>query len=144
MASINKRPDLSAILKQKDISPTKQRLIIADILFEKHQHLTADQVLDAVKIRDASVSRATVYNTLNLFSTKNLVRELVIDKSKVVYDSNVEPHLHIYNVDTGELTDLGVQGISVSGLPEMPSGLRVEGADVVIRVRQTPDKKHVS
>jgi len=42
------------------------------------------------------------------------------------------------------LTDLGVQGISVSGLPEMPSGLRVEGADVVIRVRQTPDKKLVS
>ena len=101
-------------------------------------------MLDAVKIRDASVSRATVYNTLNLFSTKNLVRELVIDKSKVVYDSNVEPHHHIYNVDTGELTDLGAQGISVSGLPEMPSGLRVEGADVVIRVRQTLDKKLAS
>jgi Fur family transcriptional regulator, iron response regulator len=88
-------PDLIDQLRSRGITPTKQRITIADVLFQKKQHVSADQLLDIVRREDATVSRATVYNTLNLFLNKKLIKALIIDKSKVVYDTNTSIHHHI-------------------------------------------------
>ena len=130
-------PDLIDQLRSRGITPTKQRITIADVLFKKKQHVSADQLLDIVRREDATVSRATVYNTLNLFLNKKLIKALIIDKSKVVYDTNTSIHHHIYNVETGELTDVSPEDLGLSELPQLPSGFEVEGTDVVIRVRRT-------
>lgn len=127
--------DLAALLQAHDIKPTRQRLQIAQVLFSRPQHLSAEQVLASVNERHGYVSKATVYNTLGLFTRKRLVREVIIDPSRVFYDSTTHPHHHVYNVDTGLLMDLEPDGIDIHGLPEPPEGTVIDGIEVVVRVR---------
>ncbi len=124
------------LLKLHDISPTSQRLEIARILLARPQHLSADQVLASVNASLPVVSKATVYNTLGLFAKKGLVREVIVDPSKVFYDSNVEPHFHFYNSDSGELTDIPNDSITLSQIPELPQGCSLDSVDVIVRIRE--------
>jgi Fur family iron response transcriptional regulator len=140
----NNLVDLAENLKRLGISPTKQRIAIGEVIFSRNQHISAEQILEKAQKADASVSKATVYNTLNLFVEKKIVRELIIDRSKVFYDPNTDFHHHIYNVDTGEIRDISAESLSVTGLPDLPIGVQLEGADVVIRVRSKPVESAVS
>jgi Fur family iron response transcriptional regulator len=128
-------PHVSALLKARGITPTQQRLEIAQLLFARPQHLSAEQLLEQVNQGRMRVSKATIYNTLNLFSRKGLVREIIVDPTKVFYDSNLSRHHHFFNVDTGELTDVPPDGIGLDQLPEVPAGTVLEGVDVIIRIR---------
>jgi len=129
------RDALVEMLRRHDINPTHQRIEIAHALFARGEHLSADQVLAIVNDRHSETSKATVYNTLNLFLEKKLIREVIVDPNKVVYDPNTEPHHHLYNVDTGELTDIDASRIEVSGLPQLPDGMVTDGVDIIVRVR---------
>ena len=130
------RDTLVEMLRRQDINPTHQRIEIAYALFARGEHLSADQVLAIVNDRHSETSKATVYNTLNLFLEKKLIREVIVDPNKVFYDLNTEPHHHIYNVDTGELTDVDASRIEVSGLPQLPDGMVTDGVDIIVRVRK--------
>lgn len=123
-------------LKAAGITPTQQRVDIALILFAKSQHMSAEQVLNIVNADGALVSKATVYNTLGLFAEKGLLREVIVDPSKVFYDSNTGEHHHFYNIDTGALIDIAPDAVHVDSLPPMPEGTVADGVDVIIRVRQ--------
>lgn len=129
------RDQLVDRMRQHDINPTHQRIEIAYALFSRGEHLSADQVLAIVNDRHSETSKATVYNTLNLFLEKKLIREVIVDPSKVFYDPNTEAHYHLYNSDTGELTDIEASRIEVSGLPQLPEGMVTEGVDIIVRIR---------
>jgi len=131
------RENLSDVLRGRGINPTHQRIEIAHAIFSRGEHLSADQILALVNDRASETSKATVYNTLNLFLEKKLIREVIVDPSKVFYDPNTEPHHHFYNVDTGELTDIDARDIRVTGLPALPQGLAAEGVDIIVRVRSS-------
>jgi Fur family transcriptional regulator, iron response regulator len=124
-------------LRAHGITPTQQRVEIARVLFERHQHVSADQVLARVNARDASVSKATVYNTLGLFAQKGLVRQVIVDPTRVFYDSNLSPHHHLFHVDNGTLEDVPPGQTNVDRLPDLPPGVAVEGVDVIFRVRRS-------
>ena len=126
---------MAARLRSHGINPTHQRIEIAHVLFECKQHLSADQILARVNARHAETSKATVYNTLKLFLDMKLIRELIVDPSKVFYDPNIEPHHHFYNVATGELTDVPALGVRVEGLPPLPTGTIADGIDIIVRTR---------
>ena len=130
------RDSLVDLLRRHDINPTHQRIEIACALFSRGEHLSADQVLAIVNDRHSETSKATVYNTLNLFLEKKLIREVIVDPHKAFYDPNTEPHHHIYNVDSGELTDIDAGRIEVSGLPQLPDGMVTDGVDIIVRVRK--------
>ena len=130
------RDNLADVLRRHDINPTHQRIEIAYALFSRQEHLSADQILAIVNDRHSETSKATVYNTLNLFLEKKLIREVIVDPNKVFYDPNTEPHYHFYNSDTGELTDIEASRIEVSGLPQLPDGMVTEGVDIIVRVRK--------
>jgi Fur family iron response transcriptional regulator len=129
------RDNLAAVLRAHDINPTRQRIEIAFALFSRGEHLSADQLLAIVNDRHSETSKATVYNTLNLFLEKKLVREVIVHPNKVFYDPNTEAHHHFYNIDTGELTDIPAQAVSVSGLPRLPEDMVTEGIDIIVRIR---------
>jgi len=131
------RESVAELLRAHGITPTHQRIEIAFVLFEKREHLSADQILALVNTRHAESSKATVYNTLKLFLEKGLVRELIVDPTKVVYDPNTSPHHHFYDVDSGELTDIPADSVRVEGLPSLPPGVVAEGVDVIVRTRRT-------
>jgi Fur family iron response transcriptional regulator len=60
---------------------------------------------------------------------------VIVDPNKVFYDPNTVPHHHFYNIDTGELTDIEADAITISGLPRLPEGMVTEGVDVIVRIR---------
>lgn len=133
MLDRNKATDL---LSRAGVKPTAQRVDIARVLFARPQHLSADQLLAELRGVGQDCSRATVYNTLGLFERQGLVREVVVDPSRVFYDSTPGPHHHFYNVDTGELSDIEPDAVSLSRLPALPSGTEHTGTDIIVRIRQ--------
>lgn len=137
------RDMVADMLRLSGIMPTRQRIDIAHVLFSRRTHLSAEQLLHAVNMRDGEVSKATIYNTLKLLLEKGLIREVIVDPDRVFYDPNTEPHHHFYNVETGELTDIQVADLHLSGLPKPPDGMVTEYVDVIIRIRPNARPGHV-
>jgi Fur family iron response transcriptional regulator len=130
------RDNMAGLLRSHDINPTHQRIEIAHALFSRQAHLSADQVMAIVNTRHSETSKATVYNTLKLFIEKGLVREVIVDPSKVFFDPNTSPHHHLYEVDSGRLSDIDAEHVQISGLPLLPEGMVTEGIDLIVRIRR--------
>jgi Fur family iron response transcriptional regulator len=129
------RSGLLSLFDKFGILPTPQRIEIASILLERAQHLSAEHILDKLKASGSRVSKATVYNTLNLFSERGLVKEVMVDPVRKFYDSTTHPHHHFYNVDSGELSDIADERVCFQELPELPEGTDHESIEVLIKVR---------
>jgi len=130
------RKRIQAMLAGQGIQPTAQRMLIAELLFACEQHLTADQVIKALADGGTHVSKATVYNTLNLFAAKGLLKSLQADPHRGLFDSNTKPHHHFHVEDTGELIDVPPGAVEFSRLPPLPPGTESVSVEVVIRVRR--------
>lgn len=122
-------------LTQAGIRPTLQRLAVAGVLLPMPVHLTADQVLLRARAQLPGLSRATVYEVLQLFTTQGLLKALPIEGASTVYDSNTGPHHHFYDVQTGEVADIPDSGLQVLGVAQALAGMALEGVDVIVRVR---------
>ncbi|MBN1238540.1 MAG: transcriptional repressor [Gammaproteobacteria bacterium] len=129
------RDEISALLTEKGVFPTPQRLDVAQVILSRPQHLSAEQIIAGIRGMGSRVSKATVYNTLNLFCERGLVRTVEVDPSRQFYDSTIEPHHHFYNMETGELIDIPLDGVSLKLNTDLPVGTEQAGVDVVIRVR---------
>jgi len=127
--------DITQRLRRFGISPTRQRLQIAMALFDHGGHLSAQDLYTLVNRGKRSVCRATVYNTLHLFVSRGLIREISLDSSRTFYDTNTQPHHHIYNVDTGELIDVAPETVEFKRLPDIPPDTQQEDITLIIRVR---------
>ena len=130
------RTTIKQLLCDRGITPTQARMQIACLLFAKSQHISADQIYKLINHDNNTVSQATIYNTLGLYSQNSLLNEVVISSGKVFYDTNLDHH-HLYYTDGGELEDIAADQIKISGLPELPLGTTFDGVDVTIRVRKS-------
>ncbi len=129
--------ELTHRLRERGIQPTPQRLLVAECLREAAgKHPTADDVLRLVRRKWPAVSRATVYNTLNLFAEKGLVRRQTLREGIAVFDPTPDPHHHLVDVDSGEIVDLPADCLRVEGLDGIP-GYEVLEVSVVVRVKRT-------
>lgn len=124
-----------SLLQQHGIQSTQQRIEIGQTLFEKPQHLSADEVLAKVNHNSNLVSKATVYNTLGLFARKGLLREIIVDPNRIFYDTNTTEHFHFYNIDTGELSDFSHEEIAINELPTLPEGTVADSVDIIFKIR---------
>lgn len=132
MMSTNEAIDL---LVGHNIGPTQQRIRIAKVMCAGPRHLSAEQILEEVNRERSFVSKATIYNTLNLFVAKGLVRQVIVDPSKIFYDSTTAPHFHFFHEDSGMLEDIPAAALNLEQLPSMPEGTTLTGIDVIVRVR---------
>ena len=130
------RSEILLEFDRRAILPTPQRLEIAEILLEKAQHLSADQIIEELRARGSGVSKATVYNTLKLFDERGLVKERNFDPERRFYDSVTDPHHHFFNVDTGEIIDIPDDAIALERIPEFEGNGRLESVEVLIKVRE--------
>lgn len=122
-------------LKAHGLRPTRQRLALAKLLFDKgNRHITAEQLHAEVKGDGARVSLATVYNSLHQFTEAGLLREVVVDSNRSYFDTNVADHHHLYFEENGELEDVAADAVAVTALPAPPPGAKISRVDVVIRV----------
>ena len=133
------RSSIRSVFDHFGILSTPQRLEIARILLARPQHLSADQIIESLRSRNSAVSKATVYNTLKLFSEHGLVKEVMVDPVRKFYDSTTHPHHHFYNVDTRELSDISDAQVSFEDFPDMPYGTERDSVEVLIKVRNRTD-----
>ncbi|MEJ2139787.1 MAG: Fur family transcriptional regulator [Gammaproteobacteria bacterium] len=129
------KTQIEKTLRAHGVKPTTQRTEIGMLLFKVPTHMSAEQIIVDLRAAGSRVSKATVYNTLNLFSQHGLVREVSVDPERRFYDSTNTAHHHFYNVDSGELTDIHADEVQFSRFPDLPEGTLADSVDVVIKVR---------
>ena len=129
-----------AKLKQAGLRPTRQRIALAKLLFEKDdRHVSAEDLHEEARAAEVSVSLATIYNTLHQFTESGLMREVVVEAGRSYFDTNTGDHHHFFHEDTGLLEDIPSDQINVAELPSAPSGTAVSRVDVIVRVAASTD-----
>ena len=117
------------------IRPTKQRMILAKLLFEKgDRHISAEELYEEVKKDNRKISLATIYNSLKQFRKIGLLKELVVDQNKSIYCTNHDKHYHLYIEDEGKIVDIPKKNIDLN-IPEIPACLQFHKIDIVVKVR---------
>jgi Fur family iron response transcriptional regulator len=119
-------------LRSKGVRPSAHRLAVAEYVLTTGEHPSAEQVLARVRSRFPLLSRATVYNTLNLFVEKGLLRELVLSEGRVVFDPKLDRHHHFVDDETGAIEDVPWSALEV-GDPAAIEGYDVREYMVVMR-----------
>lgn len=127
--------DLVNVLRTAGVQPSAQRLAVAEYVLTTEDHPSADQVLERVQGSFPMLSRATVYNTLNTFVERGLLRQLVIAEGKVVFDPRLEPHHHFIDDETGRIEDLPWSAVKVGDVKGL-KGYEVREYMVVLRGRK--------
>jgi Fur family iron response transcriptional regulator len=131
------RPFANALemLRAASLRPTRQRLALARLLFDKgDRHVTAEQLHGEALQASVPVSLATVYNTLHQFIDAGLLREVVVNPGRSYFDTNVSDHHHFFFEESGQLVDIPGDRIGVTNLPTPPEGTAIRRVDVIIRV----------
>lgn len=122
-------------LRSAGVQPSAQRLAVAGYVLATRDHPSADQVLAQVQPSFPMLSRATVYNTLNLFVEKGLLRQLVLAEGRVVFDPHLEAHHHFIDDDTGHIEDVPWSAVKVGDVGAL-KGYDVREYMVVMRGRK--------
>jgi Fur family transcriptional regulator, iron response regulator len=134
MSSMRPFDNAVELLRAAKLRPTRQRLALARLLFEKgDRHVTAEQLHDEAAAATVPVSLATVYNTLHQFVATGLLREVVVDPGRSYFDTNTADHHHFFFEESGRLMDIPSDRVSVTNLPQPPHGA-IKRVDVTIRV----------
>lgn len=131
------RPFAQALerLRAASLRPTRQRLALAKILFEKgDRHVSAEVLRDEAETQGIRVSLATIYNTLHQFTAAGLMREIVVDGQRAYFDTNTSDHHHFFYEGSGRLQDIPAESVKLARVPEPPRGARVRRVEVIVRV----------
>ncbi len=136
---------LRVILAMIDLRPTRQRLLIAERIIGHQRHFTASDLYAEYAGSPQLPSLGTIYNTLNQFEEKGLVRALMCSGIQTVYDSNTRSHHHYLLEETGEVVDVSDATIHIARYPQPPRGFTLDRIEVTIRLRraradQMPDQ----
>jgi len=133
-----KHTNTEEALRSHDIQPSAQRVAVADYVLHTNEHPSADLVWKRVRVEFPWISRATVYNTLNLFVDKGLLRKLTFAEDSVVFDPRTDTHHHFIDDETGEITDVPWEKVQVCNIESL-RGYRISDYQVVMHGTK---KKH--
>lgn len=123
-------------LRSAGLRPTRQRVQLADLIFQKgDRHLTAEELHEDAIASGVSCSLATIYNTLHQFTDAGMLRVLSLDSNKTFFDTNVSDHHHFIVEGSEDVMDIDPDAIRVTGLPDAPEGMEIANVDVVVRLR---------
>ena len=126
-------------LRSSNLRPTKQRLKICEFLFDREKtfHFTVEALNKKINKNGATkVSLATIYNTVEAFTSAGYLKEVLTSKNKSYYDTNTKSHHHFYDEGSKELTDIHYSQIKLSKVPIPPKGKKIKNLEVVIRIQK--------
>ena len=124
-------------LRSSGLRPTKQRLMICKVLFDRKDtfHFTIDKLIKKIeKNTKNKISLATVYNTVHAFKNNGYLKEISLHGNKTFFDTNATSHHHFYDQDTGDLTDIKNEDIFLSKIPSAPKGKKIKQIEVTVSV----------
>jgi Fe2+ or Zn2+ uptake regulation protein len=111
--------ETSETLRGSGIQPSAQRVAVGDYVLHTHEHPSADLVWKRVRERFPWISRATVYNTLNLFVDKGLLQRLNLSEDSVVFDPVTETHNHFIDEKSGAIHDVAWDKVQVCNIDSL-------------------------
>jgi Fur family iron response transcriptional regulator len=131
------KQSLIETLEKHGMRTTRPRLAVAQLLFfdGENKHVSAEWVAEKLSEAEESISLASVYNTLNSFVEVGLLRQIQLGGSHIVFDTNTGAHHHFLDVNTGKLTDIPMDSVALSQMPDVPEGRELDGWELVIRVK---------
>ena len=131
-------------LRVSGLRPTKQRLAICKILFNRKEtfHFTIDQLKKIIeKNVRKKISLATLYNTVHAFERKGYLKEISLKGNQIFFDTNTRSHHHFYDEEASQLTDIKNENISVNNLPKIPNGKKIKDIEITIKVESNNQKQ---
>ena len=124
-------------LRSSGLRPTKQRLKICEVLFNRDKtfHFTINDLAKTISEQlNGKISLATVYNTVHAFKIKGYLKEISINSDKSYFDTNVTNHHHFFDEDTNELIDCADDVIDKVKVNKNITGKKINSVEVLIKV----------
>ena len=138
---MDKKKDLASKLRTSGLRPTKQRIKLAEFLFNRDKtfHFTVENLDRAINKKSAEdkIALATIYNTVHAFKKAGHLKEILTNNNKSYYDTNVSSHHHFFDIETNELEDINYNDIKVVNLPHAPEGKKIQDVEVTLTVKKS-------
>ncbi len=134
---MTKNCDFIEKLRETGLRPTKQRVKICEVLFnrEKTFHFTINDLVKKIsEDLNEKISLATVYNTVHALEKKGYLKEISINSDKSYFDTNTSNHHHFYDEDTHELIDCEEKDIDPININKNITGKKINSVEVMVRV----------
>ncbi len=123
------------MLEASSLKLTSQRVNLLKILFKNgNKHFSVEEVYNLVDKEGIRISLATIYNCLNQFTAKGILKMVRTSSDKVYFDTNLTDHQHFFCKTTGRLTDIDSKKIKISKLPKIPDGKKLKSIEVVVNI----------
>ena len=126
-------------LRISGLRPTKQRLAICKLLFDRKEtfHFTIDKLKKIVeKGNKKKIAVATLYNTVHAFKKRGYLKEISLKGNKTFFDTNTKHHHHFYDEDMSQLLDIEDKNISINYLPKIPGGKKIKSVEVLVKIEK--------
>ena len=134
---MTKNVEFTEKLRSSGLRPTKQRLKICEVLFnrEKTFHFTINDLAKSIseKLKE-KISLATVYNTVHAFKKKGYLKEISINSDKSYFDTNITNHHHFFDEDTNQLIDCDDNHLDNVKIKNNVTGKKINSIEVLIKV----------
>ena len=132
-----KKTEFIEKLRTSGLRPTKQRLKICEVLFDRDStfHFTIGDLVKNISDKvNEKISLATVYNTVHAFKEKGYLKEISINSDKSYFDTNTSVHHHFFDEDTNELIDCDENHIESINVKKNITGKKINSVEVLIKV----------
>ena len=134
---MTKNLEFTQKLRSSGLRPTKQRLKICEVLFNRQEtfHFTINDLAKNIseKLRE-KISLATVYNTVHAFKKKGYLKEISINSDKSYFDTNISNHHHFFDEDNNQLIDCDDNHIETVKIKNNITGKKINSIEVLIKV----------
>ena len=134
---MSKNLEFTDKLRSSGLRPTRQRLKICEVLFNRDHtfHFTINDLAKNIsKELNERISLATVYNTVHAFKKKGYLKEISINSDKSYFDTNTTNHHHFFDEDTNELIDCDDGIIETPKIKKNISGKKINSVEVLVKV----------
>ena len=124
-------------LRNSGLRPTKQRIRICELLFnrEKTFHFSINDLMKIIHTKtNEKISLATAYNTVHAFKKKGYLKEISIGNEMSYFDTNTHSHHHFYDNQTRELIDIDSEDIQIKKTPTPPNGKKIMDIEVTFKI----------
>jgi len=124
-------------LRDSGLRPTKQRVKICEVLFERDKtfHFTINDLTKKIHAQtDKKISLATVYNTVHAFEKKGYLKQIPINSSQTYFDTNISDHHHFYDMQAEKLIDLENKDIGPIDIQKSIPGKKIKSVEVLIKL----------
>ena len=134
---MTKNVEFTEKLRSSGLRPTKQRLKICEVLFNRQEtfHFTINDLAKSISEKlQEKISLATVYNTVHAFKKKGYLKEISINSDKSYFDTNVKNHHHFFDEDTNQLIDCDDNHVETVKIKNNITGKKINSIEVLIKV----------